>query len=335
MKFTEFLRLRLSACICVAAILCMWSGCKQKPEYRSSEGVIWHTMYHATYQADADYSDSIIEVLRSVERSVSVFTPGSVVCRINDNSGLEADSIFSRVYRKSREIWGVSEGYFDPTLSPLISAYGFAGKRGELPDGATVDSLLGIVGLGRTSLTGGTLHKEDPCIQFNFSAIAKGYGCDAVGEMFRRNGCADYLVEIGGEIAVSGRGPRGGQWNVQIDKPVFSADSIVHDAQLAISVTDCGIATSGNYRNYREEGGRRLGHTIDPRTGAPAVNDMLSATVVAPTCMEADAYATACMAMGFDRARAMAERHGLTVLLIADGGRMYQSPSFARLVINQ
>lgn len=324
-----------------AALVVLWSvsvvialsGCRNDARFQSMEGMIWNTGYHITYKGDEALADSVLATLHSVEESVSVFSPSSVVSQVNSNATDKVDSIFSEIYQASCKIFDESDGYFDPTLAPLIEAYGFAGRKGNIPGKDATDSIMQFVGLKRTHLSGGRLHKEDPRLQFNFSAIAKGYGCDAVGMMFHRNGCGDFLVEIGGEIVASGCNPEGGKWHIQVDKPVFSKDSVVHDAQVIIAISDCGVATSGNYRNYRESGsGARLGHTFDPHTGFPAVNDMLSATVVAPTCMEADAYATACMAMTFSRAQEMVRRCGLKVLLINCNGDVWMSDGFEKLI---
>lgn len=315
------------------SLIFLFTACRGESEFRSMEGMIWNTGYHITYKGDESLADSVLNTLHSVEESVSVFSPTSVVSRINSNTSEEVDSVFSDVYRTSCRIFDLSGGYFDPTLAPLIEAYGFAGKEGKVPDKVATDSIMDFVGLKRTGISDGRLVKEDPRICFNFSAIAKGYGCDAVGEMFRRNGCNDFLVEIGGEITVSGSNSEAGRWRVQIDKPIFAADSVIHDAQVVIEITDCGVATSGNYRNFREQGdGKRFGHTFDPHTGTPALNDMLSATVVAPTCMEADAFATACMAMPFAGATEMARRCKLKVLLIRRNGEIWMSNGFEKLI---
>lgn len=312
------------------------TGCKKKTPYYSIEGIVWNTGYHITYQGEEALADSVLPILKEVEESVSVFSPTSVVSSINKSIEGETDAIFRKVYEMSVRINKESDGYFDPTLAPLIEAYGFAGKEGSVPDEHTRDSIMQYVGLEKSSIHGSLLTKKDSRLQFNFSAIAKGYGCDAVGEMFKRNGCRDFMVEIGGEVYVSGLSPQGEKWHIQVDKPVFSADGPVHEAQVVIAVTDCGIASSGNYRNYKQsQNGKRIGHTFDPHTGAPAVNDLLSATIIAPTCMEADAYATACMAMGFEKAQSMIERLGLKALLINDTEEVWMSEGFKNLIVNK
>lgn len=164
----------------------------------------------------------------------------------------------------------------------------------------------------------GRVVKKSPSTEFNFSAITKGYGCDLIGEMFRRNGCEDYLVEIGGEIALSGRNPRGEPWRIMVDAPLDNDTAIVHERMALMQLSEGGVATSGNYRNYKESAAEgKVWHTISTVTGRPAHTDLLSATVVAPSAMLADAYATACMAMSADSACAMIERVvGVEALLV-------------------
>lgn len=296
---------------------------------------MWNTSYHITYQSPRQLDDSILATFGRVERSVSVFTPGSTVCRINDNLTDSVDALFADVYRCALTVNHDTKGYFDPTLSPLINAYGFGYKNGVEPDSAAVDSILQFVGITNTELVGNRLIKKDKRTSFNFSAIAKGFGCDCVGATLKRCGVDNYLVEVGGEIAVAGRSPSADKWHVSIDKPIFSKDKEIHISQSVIAVTDCGIATSGNYRNYHDDAqGHRIGHTVDPFTGRPAKNDMLSATVVAPSCMEADAYATALMAMGSRRARLVIQRLHLSAMIVTVNGDVWCSKGFESLIIN-
>ena len=298
------------------------------------QGMIWNTGYHITYEGDKDLTDSVIAVCHQIENSVSIFTEGSLVNRINSGEDSTTDSIFEKIYSESKRIHKESHGYFDPTLAPLIEAYGFAGKEGSIPNKNVTDSIMQFVGLYKTVLKDGHLIKEDPRIQFNFSAIAKGYGCDAVGMMLQRNGCENYLVEIGGEVSAHGISPSGGKWRIQVDKPLFSSEGEIHVAQNIIEITDCGVATSGNYRNFkRNSEGKILGHTFNPFTGEPTENDILSSTIIAPTCMEADAYATACMAMGYSKAKEMVERLDMPALLISSSGEEWMTESFKKLCV--
>lgn len=285
-----------------------------KPErmvWNGAEGIVWNTEYHIKYYSSKDLTDSILGVMRRVELSVSPFNKKSRITAVNDNKTDSLDAYLIMLYEKSVEINKESNGAFDPTVSPIVNAWGFGYKNGNLPDSVQVDSMLKFVGIGKTKLDGNRLIKEDSRTTFNFSAIAKGMGSDEVGRMLQRNGVENYMVEIGGEIAVKGKNPEGLPWRVSIDKPVYSNDSIVHESAEIISVTDCGIATSGNYRNYKvDDNGRRYAHTINPVSGYPVQSDVLSATVVAPDCMTADAYATTFMVLGFARTKELLAKHG-------------------------
>lgn len=320
-------RINIWAVLSVVMIIAI--GCR-KEEYRRMQGMVWNTTYHITYESDKDLTDSVIAELKNVEHSVSAFAPTSIVSKINRNESFITDSAFREVYNMSLSISRKSGGAFDPTLAPLINAYGFGYERKDFPDQSQIDSILSHVGIEKTCLKGNTLYKQHPDIEFNFSAIAKGYGCDRVGRMFVRNGVKNYMVEIGGEIALAGKNPTAENWNISIDKPIFSADKEIHDSQMIVSLTDCGMATSGNYRNFKEIDGKRIAHTIDRFSGKPVLNDMLSATVIASTCMQADAYATACMSMGSTAAKLMAEKEKLAVMFVLNDGSVYTSRYFPK-----
>lgn len=286
--------------------------------YRQCSGSVWATTYNIVYDSPTDLSDSILAVMKSVERSLSPFDSTSLISRINRGESPVVDSLLVRVFLKSQNVNEVSGGAFDPTVAPWVNLWGFGYKNHETePSDADIDSALLRVGIAKCRIAAGHIIKHHPATEFNFSAITKGYGCDLVGEMFRRNGVDNYMVEIGGEIALCGVNPEGEKWHIQIDAPVADSRGAAHHALSVVSLTDCGIATSGNYRNYRDtETGRRW-HTIDPSTGRPAKSDILSATVVASTCMEADALATACMAMNSAAAMKMVESYdGAEVMLV-------------------
>lgn len=292
--------------------------------YRTDRGQTWGTFYNITYRSDTDLSDSIRAVMASVDSSLSVFNASSLLARINRGETAVADSLFAEVFTESQRISALSGGRFDPTVMPLVELWGFGPASTDTePTRQQIDSALLSVGIGRCSLDPATLTLKRPsaATTFDFSAIAKGYGCDLVARMLRRNGCTDYLIEIGGEIALSGLNPQGEEWRVQIDAPVESKTDMAHNRAAMISITGCGIASSGNYRNYRDTGsGKRIGHTISPLTGLPVASELLAVTVIAPTTMTADALATACMAMPRSEATAMIESlDSVEALFIAPG----------------
>ncbi|MBD5252392.1 MAG: FAD:protein FMN transferase [Bacteroides sp.] len=292
----------------IVALALTLAGCNRSKSYLTCEGGVWNTTYRITYMADRDLRDTILSAMKSVELSLSPFAEGSLISAVNrGDTSARADPHLRHVFEASLEINRLSHGAFDPTVAPLINLWGFGYRSGSGdPSAESIDSLLSTVGIGECSLDNqGRIIRKSDLTEFNFSAITKGYGCDMVGEALRRNGVENYLVEIGGEIAASGKSPRGKAWRIMIDAPVENDSTIVHSSMAVIGITDCGVATSGNYRNYRQTAAGKVWHTISPVTGRPAPTDLLSATVIAPSCMMADALATSCMAMSAREALSM------------------------------
>lgn len=319
MKINRIITSLLPAVVAGAAIALV--GCRKSAETRQCSGMVWSTTYNITYTSAANLDDSIIAVMRQVEHSLSPFDKGSLISAINRGESTATDTLLRRIFFASQRINRLSGGAFDPTLAPLINLWGFGyDNASEPPTQAMIDSALTHVGIARCRIEADTIVKCSPATEFNFSAITKGYGCDLIGEILRRNGSRDYMVEIGGEIALAGHNPQGEPWHIQIDQPVEGA-APGSDALTVIKLTDCGIATSGNYRNFKQGASGKTWHTIDPATGRPAVSTTLSATVIAPDCMTADALATACMAMPADKALAMIGAiEGVEAMLVESDG---------------
>lgn len=297
--------MRLFIIVIVGALLC---GCGEA-QYRRAAGATWGTTYSIVYKAPRDLSDSIVSVMRQVDMSLSPFERESLVSKVNANLPATADSMLTDVMRLSQQVCELSGGAFDPTVAPLINLWGFGYRdAGSAPTQAEIDSALACVGIMECRINAdGSVSKKSPETEFNFSAIAKGYGVDAIAAMLRRNGCTDYMVEVGGEIALAGRNPKGSDWRIQIDAPVADSTSLVHERLTVLELTDRCIATSGNYRNFRAMGDTLVGHTIHPATGRPVSTATLSVTVIAPSTALADALATAVMAMPADQAAVMLE----------------------------
>lgn len=313
--------------------LCMFFSCNNKKEgYVKCEGMIWNTVYHITFKGPAFLQDSILPVLNEVGNSLSVFDKNSLVSKLNENQAIVADSHLIKVYVASRKINKLSQGNFDPTVSPLVDAWGFGIGHAPTSDTLAVDSILTFIGIDKTHLDGNSIVKEDVRTRFNFSAIAKGYGCDAVGEMMRRNGVSDFMIEIGGELTLSGKSPSGNKWKIAVDVPDEDKKS-GEEAAIILSLTDTGVATSGNYRNYRIDNGKKTAHTISPISGRPFLSEILSATVIAPTCMEADGLATACMAGSMEQARELLKTYGAEGVLIT-GDSIWLSEGMKKFISN-
>lgn len=284
------------------------TGCARE-EYRSVAGATWGTTYHITYKSDKDLNDSIVHQMRLIDDSLSPFNKESIITKINRGDSVTVDSLFFEVFTLSQQMCSISGGAFDPTISPLINLWGFGYKQGtdSMPPKVKIDEAMASVGIRDCQITSdGYVTKKSPDTEFNFSAIAKGYGVDIIARMLNRNGCHDYMVEVGGEMALAGMNPRGEEWRIQVDAPVN--DPTAHNQLTVLSLTDCCIATSGNYRNNRQLGDSLVYHTISTRTGYPALTSTLSATIIAPTCALADALATSAMALPTDSAIIMLKR---------------------------
>ncbi|MCH5309863.1 MAG: FAD:protein FMN transferase [Prevotella sp.] len=282
---------------------------QQSMPYQKTSDFIFGTTYNITYQCDSDLSQSIREELMKIDRSLSPFNEASVITAINQNQDVTPDALFLDVFKLAMQISEETDGAFDITVAPLVNAWGFGFKNSTQPTNVQVDSLLQIVGYRKVSLTDGKVRKQDSRIMLDCSAIAKGYGSDVIAKLLRNKGVKNFMVEIGGEIVTSGVNPERLPWRIGVTKPTDDSLSVSHELQTVLNVTDKAMATSGNYRNFYYKNGRKFAHTIDPKTGYPVQHNILSATVLAKSCAVADAYATAFMVMGLERAQKVLERH--------------------------
>lgn len=291
------------------------------PQYRDFGGMVWNTTFSVSYCSEKLLEDSVRAAFRAVELSVSPFNEKSIVSAVNRGENPVLDSIFRDVFAVSQRVCSISTGLFDPTIAPIVNIWGFGYEKGLEPTDSAINEALKTVGILDCKIENRHLLKKSPDTKFDFSAVAKGYGCDAVARVLENNGCEDYLVEIGGEIAVKGHNAKGNKWKVMIDAPVETNEQVLHDKLAVIEVTDCGVATSGNYRNYYlDENGNKISHTLSPVTGRPVVSDLLSVTVVAQDCATADALATACMALGLEKAKEMIEKEpGVSAFFVTSG----------------
>ena len=282
---------------------------QQSTPYQKSQGFIFGTTYHITYQCDSNLSKSIKAELMKVDCSLSPFNEKSVITAINENQPVKPDDMFLDVYQLAMQVSKDTDGAFDITVAPLVNAWGFGFKNGIEPTRSLLDSLKQIVGYQKVSLENGRIHKQDPRIMLDCSAIAKGYGSDVVARFLRSRGVTNYMVEIGGEIVTKGVNERRVPWKIGVTKPSDDPLAESQELQTLLNLTDKALATSGNYRNFYYKDGKKYAHTIDPKTGYPIQHNILSATVIGQQCAVADAYATAFMVMGLDGAKKVLERH--------------------------
>lgn len=313
---------------------------KEDWTYFHDYGEVFTTNYSIKYAYSHSLQEEIEAAFQAFNLSLNPFEENSIISKVNRNEPVELDSLFLTVFRKSEEVHRNSGGKFDITLSPLINAWGFGFQNLGDVTPEMIDSLKEFVGHEKISIDPqGKIVKSDPRVQLNTSAIAKGYACDVIAHLLERHGIEHYMVSIGGEISARGLNDRGICWRIQVDKPIDDASGFIHEPQVILGLCDKSLATSGNYRNFYVLEGKRYAHTIDPHTGYPSQNEILSASVIADDCMTADAYATAFMALGLEESKRLATRlPGLEYYLIhekEDGSYgVACSDGFQQIIVN-
>ncbi len=309
--------------------------------FQHNEGFIFGTVYHVTYQSDEDLQQDIEAEMRKVDDALSTFNKASVISRVNRNEPVALGDMFTYVFRMAENVSKETDGAFDITVAPLVNEWGFGFKKGVEPTPQVIDSLRQLVGYEKVRLAGGRVIKRDPRIMLDCSAIAKGYGADVVARYLRGKGIHNFMVEIGGEVVTSGINDQRVPWKIGVTKPSDDSTQTNHELQTVLNVTDKAMATSGNYRNFYYKGGKKYAHTIDPKTGYPVQHNILSATVIADQCAEADAYATSFMVMGLDGAKQILRKHPelMVYFIYADSqgnNRVWYSPSMkGKIMDNQ
>ena len=293
--------------IAIAVVFLLVPFNKKQP-YIINKGKVFGTFYSITYQHPnhKELNDSIVKAFEKFDASLSVFNPNSTISKINRNEDGKSDFFFEKMYVEAQKVSSLTDGAFDITVAPLVNAWGFGFKQEEFPSSSTIDSVLQYVGYQTISLQNGVLTKQDYRTQIDASAIAKGFSVDIIADLLEQNGCENFLVDIGGEIVAKGRNPKGKKWAIGINKPTESLTQ-TGEIQSVLYSNSIAIATSGNYRQFYYKDGKKYAHTINPKTGYPVQHQLLSATIVAPSCMTADAFATACMVLGLEKSIALCD----------------------------
>lgn len=292
----------------ILATALLLSACATETSYRTMTCYELHTPYTVKYNSSHAYDNEIRQVMSDYYHAINPFDSTSIISHVNRNEDIVVDSIFTQVFNTAMRVAQATDGALDVTCAPYINAWGFGFKNDTATvTQALIDSLSQYVGYNKVQLIDNKVVKEDARIMLNFSALGDGCACDLIASLLDKHGITDYMIEVGGEVRTAGVNQRGEAWRIGIvtpeDDPTGSNNTLQAIAQLE---GRHGLATSGNYRNYYERDGRKYGHTINPATGYPAQQDVLSATVIAPNAMEADAYATALMVMGREQARTLA-----------------------------
>ena len=285
-------------------VLIAFFGCiEQEPKNIKLSGPIFGTSFNIQYYSEANINfqkqfDSIFNV---VNQSLSTYIDNSDISRLNRNELTEVDNHFVNVFKASKRIYRLTEGIFDPTIGNVVNAWNFGAEKNKfLTDSITIDSLMRYVGLNRVGLIDNRTIKKPKETYLEFNAIAKGYGIDVISNFLESQGIKDYLVDIGGDMRVSGINlEKNKGWSVGVDDPNFDG---TQSYSKVITLKDEAMATSGTYRKFKiDDNGNRYAHIIDAKTGYPTKTNILSVSVIAKDCMTADAYATAFQAMGIDK----------------------------------
>ncbi|HET6245968.1 MAG: FAD:protein FMN transferase [Bacteroidetes bacterium] len=289
----------------------LFNSCNNAAE---SKKIIQGHAQGTTYSISYYSKDKVIlkaeidSLLDNFDLSLSTYVPHSIVSRINNNdSTVIVDNYFTIVFEKSMELAELSHGYFDVTIAPVVNAWGFGFNSKSEVDSSTIAQLLNIVGYKKVKLEDKHVIKENINTMLDFNAIAQGYSVDVLAQYFQLKGIKDFLIEIGGETRASGYKPNTESWKVGIDKPLENPEQ--RQLTARVKLNDKALATSGNYRKFYEENGNKFSHTINPHTGFPARNNLLSATVIAADCMSADAFATLFMVIGMERSLEFIKNH--------------------------
>lgn len=332
--------LQLGILAVVFSIVYLISRPNGSDRYKSIAGFTQGTTFHITYKSKKgeDLTASVDSLLENFNLSLSIYNDNSIISRFNRNDpDVRADELFTEVFRKSEEVYRMTDGAFDITVAPIVNALGFGSRKDTLNvDSTMIDSLLQYVGMAKVSLKDGKIEKANPQVKLDVNALAQGYAVDLVSRFLEDRGIRHYLVEIGGEIRARGKNAEGQVWRVGIDKPEEGNTIPGADLQAIIRLRGRSLATSGNYRKFYERNGIKFVHIVNPKTGYPAISNLLSATVITKDCMTADAYATALMVLGLDRSVQFLQDKRLDAYLVyadAQGQfRVYATPGLKKFI---
>ena len=296
-------------CAAVCALL-MASSCANRPsqstdtQYMLAQGRAQGTTWHITYKSfnGEDLTPKFDSILKDFDFSISTYNKESRLTRINNNEDVAVDSVIAVVFRQSQRMYALTDGLFDPTCRPLVNAWGF-GKHTDLrkPSQRELDSVLQFVGMDKVRIENGRIIKDDPRITLNFNANAQGYSVDLICDYLEANGYTDYLVEIGGETRAVGSNPYGDNWRIAIDSPIDGSTEQDREYNTVVRITGKSLCTSGDYRNFLKVDGKKYSHELNPKTGYPKDDSLLSVSILSDLAIDGDALATAVMVMGMER----------------------------------
>lgn len=330
--------MKRSACLLIILICFSCSESSKRGILVNNIGSTQNTFYNIQYlsQNGENFQFQIDSILNEIDSSLSTYKSYSTISKINKESSCKTDALFNAVFKAAKKVYLESDKSFDCTIAPLVNGWGFGFLEKETMDSIKIEKLLSLVGFDKVMLIEDSLVKPKG-VMLDFNAIAQGYSVDLIANFLENQNCVDYLVEIGGEIRAEGRNPDKKFWRVAIEKP--NKDFQKNERFSCImKLKNTSLATSGNYRKFLEEDGVKYSHTINPFTGFPEKNNLLSATVLHNECMLADAYATAFMVLGVKKSKILSKELQLPIYLIFSNKNgnieTYLSPELEKQIVN-
>ena len=325
----------------ICLVSCSIDESSKKSVLVTNKGNTQGTYYYIKYLSinGQSFQTDIDSILNEIDLSLSIYNNNSLISNINNGDSVNTDFLFNTVFDVSKEISEKTNGAFDPSISPLVDYWGFynyTDVKEILVDSTEINNILKNIGFSKIKLKNNFVQLPSN-MSLDFNSIAQGYTVDLIGSYLRKVGVNDFLINVGGENLASGKNQEGDIWKIGIEKPT---NKINDDYKLILSLNNKAIATSGNYRKFHKINGKKYSHVIDPSTGYPAYNRLLSVSVIHDDCMIADAYATAFMVMGVKKTKDFIKKNKeLQVFLIYSSKEneeleTYISPSLNNSVID-
>lgn len=301
----------------IFTVLLVFASCMRQPQKINYSGITQGSYFSITYYDDdgRTFEAEIDSIFKEIDNAVSLWNENSIIRKVNRNEDVVVNQIFKDNFEWARKASEFSDGAFDATIGQLVSAWGFHYKKQLEMTSEMVDSIRQLVDYHKIEIIDDKVVKANPNMTLDFNAVAQGYTTDLIGKFLESQGVLNYLVDVGGEILARGTKPNGEQWTIGIEKPAENYDS-ERSVQIKINLKDKGIVTSGNYRKYIEKDGVRYSHSIDPKTGYPVEQNLLSATIIADNASWADCLATICMIVGKEKASKLLEGQGVEAYFI-------------------
>lgn len=322
------------------------SDTKSNEVFQHLQGKAMGTTYSIKYRGRDNFQKEIDSLLAAFNASLSTYDPKSTISKFNQSDSgicyhINEDRFFYHSLTEAIKISKISEGSFDPTVAPMVNYYGFGYDKKEKPTSTSqneLDSLRLLVGIEKVAVQKAgdsiCIKKIYKNVQLDLNASAPGHGVDEIAQLLTNKGIVDFMIEIGGEVRARGKNAKDKFWSIGINRPEKGVET--NDVILPVYLNNQSLATSGNYRNFFDNGKIKLAHIIDPVTGLAQPSDILSATIIANDCLTADAMATACMVKGLEKAKSfIAQQRNIEAFFIYKSANkdtllFYQTPGFLK-----